>query len=284
MDAVLLTAITSVLLVIAGFAQITIMRSQRCQESLQLIEAYRQRWQNAKDDFGAILYFGGDFYDYYQIVDHEGIARLNKKATEDNFEKQTVWAHDSLKVVSGILSDICAKVLQGQIDIQDAYPALGTDLLRYSRRFRTILDAPCTETGRTFEKTSTHLQIRDQLQDWLIYHDGRRRRCLILIDLLWAEAARLEDLPPSDLLSAAESKLLSGQLNRYRLFSECMRLNGLFGIALSWKLSQFLRHAEFRGRFAVKGISKKRLNALDVAWTARLLRQNEAQQDAAATP
>jgi hypothetical protein len=195
MDAVILTAIATVLLVLAGFAQITIMRNQRRQGSLQLIENYRQRWHDSKSDFGTVIYFGGDPDDFYQIINHDAITQLQTKLNNSSEESHTVWAVDSLRSVCGTLSDICTRILQGQLQIQDAYPALGTELLRYTKRLKTILDPPCTEPGRTFTHTSTHLEAREELQDWLIYHDGRRRRCLILIDLLWAEAARLEDLP-----------------------------------------------------------------------------------------
>ena len=279
MDAVILTAVATVLLVLTGFAQITIMRNQRRQGSLQLIENYRQRWHDSKNDFGTVIYFGGGVDDFYQIMDHEAIAQLQEKLDNTSEKSQTVWAVDALRSVCGTLSDICTRILQGQLQIQDAYPALGTELLRYTKRLKTILDPACTESGRTFGHTSPHSGIREELQDWLVYHDGRRRRCLILIDLLWAEAARLEDLPPNELLAAAEVKLLSGSANRSRVFNECLRLNGLTGIFLAFRFSRFLRHAEFRRFLRLTGISQKRLEKLGRSWTARLMRRKEAQKD-----
>lgn len=47
-----------------------------------------------------------------------------------------------------------------------------------------------------------------------------------MIDLLWAEAARLEDLPPYELITAADAKARSGHLNRARLSAEVLRLGG----------------------------------------------------------
>lgn len=122
------------------------------------------------------------------------------------------------------------------------------------------------------KKTITE-SVRNELQDWLIYHDGIRRRCLILIDLLWAEAARLEDLPPGDLKSAADAKEQSGHLNRRRLVEECRRLNvlkyGIRGISLSC----FLRNAEYKKKGFMPGIDRRRLDELESEWTKRLLRR-----------
>jgi hypothetical protein len=283
MDPVVLTAIATALLVVAAFAQITVSRAQRRQESLLYIDNFRQRWRDSKDDFGTVIYFAGDPDDFYQLIDHKAVVQLQTKCKETSLEGQTVWALDALRSACGTLSDMCMRILQGQLHVQDAYPAFGTELLRYSNRLRNILDPPRTETGKTFTKTSTHLQIREELQDWLIYHDGRRRRCLILVDLLWAEAARLEDLPPGDLRSAAEAKRRSGALNRSRVFFECIRLNGLLGLFLAFRLARFLRHAEFRGLLSLVGLSRRRLDRLDQIWTARLLRLKERSQNGSST-
>ena len=111
------------------------------------------------------------------------------------------------------------------------------------------------------------------MQDWLIYHDGIRRRSLILVDLLWAEAFRLEDLPPNEIESAAESKLKSGKENKSRVFYETYRLNGIMGLIRAFSLYLFLNHSEYKTMFKRKGISKDRLAKLNKSWTKRLLRQ-----------
>src|SRR5690606_22344670 len=98
---------------------------------------------------------------------------------------------------------------------------------------------------------------------------------LILIDLLWAEAVRLEDLPPSDIRSAADAKQQHGHLNRDRAFREADRLNGFIHKFRSWRLSQFLRYSEYRSKSLCRrrGICKQRLDALDKAWDNRILRK-----------
>lgn len=101
------------------------------------------------------------------------------------------------------------------------------------------------------------------MQDWLVYHDGIRRRCLILIDLLWAEATRLEDLPPSDIRSAADSKCKNGKLNRNRVFREVIRLSRFGKILLAIKLYYFLYHAEYKTIYNWAGIRKRELARLE---------------------
>jgi len=90
-----------------------------------------------------------------------------------------------------------------------------------------------------------------------------------MVDLLWAEAARLEDLPPSDLIMAADAKARSGHLNRARLSSEVRRLGGWGANRRSRQLVRFLRHAEWRSRPWTRGLSRKRMKKLDEEWTER---------------
>ena len=110
-----------------------------------------------------------------------------------------------------------------------------------------------------------------EIQDWLIYRDGIRRRCLILIDLLWAEAARLEDLPPDDLLNAACAKEKTGWMNRKRIYNECKRVCGGIRFYKVIYFTYFLRHSEFFKWHLLVGLSRKRLEKLNKEWTARLL-------------
>jgi len=110
-----------------------------------------------------------------------------------------------------------------------------------------------------------------ELQDWLTYHDGLRRRCLILIDLMWAEATRMEDLPPSEMKSAAEAKQATGHMNRQLLYREVLRLNGIWRIFLAIRLTYFLRRAEYFSWFNLGGLTKKRIALLEENWRERLL-------------
>jgi len=276
MDNATVTALATGLLVIVGIAQAGVLLAQRRQHRLELVEAYRRRWIECQRAWATIVYLGRDVGDYYQVANPPLIAELQTATKKHTFGTPTLWALDSVRLVSGILSDVCLRILQGQLTVGDAYPILGTEFLRHSRPMRTLLDVEYSsnlshENLGASQIDDSHKNIRAELQQWLVYHDGIRRRCLILIDLLWAEAARLEDLPPSDLRSAANAKQQSGASSRRRLVGEYLRLRGLVGILRAMSLSRFLRHAEYRRRGRRIGIDRRRLDELEVKWTARLL-------------
>jgi hypothetical protein len=54
----------------------------------------------------------------------------------------------------------------------------------------------------------------------------------------------------------------------------CLVLNGLTKLFLAFKLSRFLRRAEYHSIFNLVGIKKKRLSKLDEIWTKQLLRNH----------
>lgn len=269
MDSNTITALATGLLVAVGIAQIGILKSQRRHSQLELTEVYRRRWENSKQDWGTVIFIGRDEDEYYQVISKEVVDQLASKRDMANNHEPTVWALDATRSVFGNMSDICTRILQNQLDIEDVYSLFGTELLRQSRPLRVLLDN--NYPTDSFGNSNAHHKVRNEVQDWLIYHDGIRRRCLILIDLLWAEAARLEDLPPSDLKSAAEAKIHTGKNNRTRLLNECNRLNRSRFSFQALKLSKILRNSEYQKCCSRIGINKKRLEKLEKEWTDRLL-------------
>lgn len=156
-----------------------------------------------------MVFVGRSNEEYYQVLPRDMVNNLIEMTESTNLHEPTTWALDSSRAIFGVLSDICSRVLQGQLEVSDVYPIFGTEILRNSRPLRVMLEA--TYSYSLFTTSEAHLKVRREIQDWSIYHDGIRRRCLILVDLLWAEAARLEDLPPSDMKSAAEAKVRMGK-------------------------------------------------------------------------
>ncbi|ASU41347.1 hypothetical protein hmeg3_09670 [Herbaspirillum sp. meg3] len=266
-DSNVVTALATGLLAFIGVAQIGILVAQRRQSQLELIEQYRRRWYETRKDWGAIIFLGRDDGDYYQVVDAGTIKKFVVERDDASPYGPTIWALDAARAVFTSLSDIGTRILQGQLHIRDVYPIFGTELLRHSYPLRALLDNGYVEQ----RASAAHLKVRTEIQDWLVYHDGIRRRCLILIDLLWAEAARLEDLPPLDLQHAADAKARTGKQNKRRLWVECVRLNGIRGLYLASRLARSLRHAEYRRLGSRIGIDKERLQSLDEEWTKRLL-------------
>lgn len=284
MDSNQITAVATALLVLVGLVQIVVfvvqlflLISQKNAQKIDLAEVYRKRWADYKDDFGVLVFLGREQGEYYQVIDVDGISHLNRKVQLVALDKPTIWARESIRNVSNLFSDICIRILEGNLSIHDVYPILGTAVLRQSLPLRKILERTYSNGGdrKNFSTDgnllSKHLEVRSEIQDWVIYHDGVRRRCLILIDLLWAEAARLEDLPPDDLKSAANAKKITGKICRNRLRKEYLRLNSFMRLGSFYRLSSFLKNAEYKTWYFGKGLSKKRLMQLDKEWTSRLL-------------
>lgn len=271
-----LTALATVLLVAVGAAQVKILSGQRQQQRLDWAEMYRSRWIELRGDWATIVFLGRRVNDFYQVAHHDQLQKLREESQTLSDEIASSWAQASVRNVCGMLSDLCTRVLQANIKIQDVYPIFGTELLRQGAPFRTLLDnrsdhLKCYGSWGPTEEESRHDRLRSEITTWLVCHDGIRRRCLIMIDLLWAEAARLEDLPPYELVAAANAKASTGDLNRARLRTETMRLGGWFTWRRSRRLAKFLRHAEWRRFPWCRGLRKKRMKKLDDEWTQRYL-------------
>lgn len=275
MDNATFTSLATGLLVLVGIAQAAVLVGQRRQQRLDWSEVYRRRWAETKEDFAKVVYLGREHGAYYQVAGPELIQKLNSAIAESTYNAPTIWALASVRNVCGILSDICQRIMQGQLHVQEAYPLFGTEFLRHSAAMRSILDdsyLPIYGATGPSDVDRRHDYVRQEVKTWLVCHDGIRRRCLILIDLLWAEAARLEDLPPTDLERAAKAKKTTGKQNRTRLRNEVLRLNGPFAIFRGLRLARFLQHAEYQGSICRIGLNPKRLEVLKKEWTSRYLR------------
>ena len=271
-----LTALATVLLVLVGGAQVYILLGQRQQQRLDWAEMYRRRWIELKGDWATVVFLGRRASDYYQVAHHEDLQRLREAAHAASDCVASSWAQASVRNICGMLSDLCSRVLQGHIQVRDVYPIFGSELLRQGAPLRVLLDGNSSHLqaygrlGPTQEE-ERHDSLRREMTTWLVCHDGIRRRCLIMIDLLWAEAARLEDLPPYELIQAANIKKNSGHLNPARLRTEAFRLNRWWSWRKCLRLANYLRHSEWRRFPGYSGLSKTRLKKLDDAWTKRYL-------------
>lgn len=267
-----LTAIATVLLVLVGLVQIFVLFSQKKQTRIALTEQYRQLWNSLKIHWGNVIFIGREYGEYYQVLDEVSINKLKDETKKHRLDTPTIWALESIQKICGTLGEVSTRVLQGHLKVEDIYPIFGTEFLRQSRPLRQLLEPDYQNSYRTEDTSEQHKLIRTEIQDWLVYHDGLRRRCLILIDLLWAEAARLEDLPPYDMKSAADSKKKTGNLNRKRVYNEIIKLNGASKVFFALRLSRFLRKSEYCSLTNWGGINENKLYNLEQEWTQRLLR------------
>ena len=268
MDSNAITAIATVFLVIVGVQQIRILHLQHRQLQLTLIEGYRTQWREIREHYASLVFIGRNSNEYYQLLDEKDLNLLRKNTAEASLSKPTVWALDAAKAFFPLLSTISQKILQNELSVSDVYSLFGTEFLRHCRPIRVLLQQDYHQYYP--DSDQKHQRIRSEIQGWLIYHDGIRRRSLILIDLLWAEAARLEDLPPEDLASAAIAKLKTGRMNKKRLLEEANRLDHRFSIHVH-RLMRFLNHAELSRFGSRRGLKKQRLTKLYKEWENRLL-------------
>lgn len=271
-----LTALATALLVLVGGVQVAILFGQRHQQRLDWAEMYRRRWIELQGDWATVVFLGRRSSDYYQVAHHEDLQRLREATQTTSNGVASSWAQASVRNVCGMLSDLCSRILQGHIQVRDIYPIFGTELLRQGAPLRVLLDGKADhlkcygEIGPT-EEEARHDNLRSEMTTWLVCHDGIRRRCLIMIDLLWAEAARLEDLPPYELIAAANTKKETGYLNRARLRIEAIRLNRWWSWMRVLRLTEYLRYSEWRHFPWSRGLSKVQLKKLDDAWTKRYI-------------
>lgn len=281
----LIMSVLTGFLVLVGFAQIMVLMGQKRQNQLALLQEYRTRWSDYRKHWAVLVFLGRAKEEFYQVANKSLQLELTEEVNKTTQFAPTRWALESVSYVCNTLSDICIKILQGQLSIQDVYPLFGTDLLRHSRPLRVLLDVYFESyysdsyfagiEDDDLSNSKKHRQVRNELQTWLMYHDGVRRRCLILIDLLWAEAARLEDLSPDDIRAAAIAKEVSGRKSRTRLIREIRKINVLPSPFKIIKFTIHLKKSEFRKFNIPLGVDEAKLKARDEEWSSMLLHKYE---------
>jgi len=267
LDSAWWTAVATVLLALIGFVQLAAIRAQHRREQMAAADQFRRRWQSAHEAWARVVFVGRNPGEYYQAASATEVEQLTQRMASVRADQPTIWALNSIREVAGILSDVCAAVLEGRLSTGDAYSVFGTTMLRQGRPLRSLL-----EPGYGYPAHGTeHAFVQTEIQDWLLYHDGIRRRCLILVDLMWAEGVRRLDLPPADMLAAAEAKRRSGQVTRERMVEELGRLGGRGRRVRSFKLVRLLQASEFQRGCCSAGLNEREIRTMDDRWTERLI-------------
>jgi hypothetical protein len=271
MSDALITAYATGLLVVVGSVQALILLLQIRQSRIATAADYRKRWHECRASWETVIFVGRHPGDYYQLASPDSLDSLKELVSSVRRDAPTIWARRAVQEVCSLLSDVCLRILKGELRVSDIYYLFGSELLRQGNPLRTLLDRENYEINFDDQAAINHSKVRHELQEWLIYHDGLRRRCLILIDLLWAEAARLEDLPPIDLRCAAEAKTVTGHLNRERLVREILRLGKFRYLRQVISLWFHLRRSEFKSKSNWFGIDRVRNESSERTWVDRLL-------------
>lgn len=263
----LITSASTVALAFLGYLQYRILKTQSRENQISLIEELRMRYNEKYEAFGILVFIGRDPGDYYQILPDRKYREIQKLISTIRIGSNAIWAVESAKSFFSYLSSISAYILQNQLNIQDVYHLFGTQLLRQSLPLKVLLDDVRNDTVNN----QRHKWVMNFIQDWLKYHDGIRRRSLILLDLLWAEGARLGDLPPYDLEAAALIKLKTGKLNKKRIIEEYKKLNSSVLPFSGYKFSCYLKYAEFRKYKVSRGLEYERIEENKNRWIEKLL-------------
>ena len=249
-----ITALASLLLVLVGIAQIIILRSQKRQTSIILLSQYRKLWSKNQKHWGNVIFIGRMEGEYYQVLSQKELLKRVEILQEYSNSFPTIWARDSVREVFSLLGEITSRILQGHMKVSDTYPIFGTEFLRQSRPMRQLVEPNYKSYFSNPPESKNHEGIRSEMQTWLSYHDGLRRRCLILIDLMWAEAVRMGDLPFDEAIQGALAKEKSGRNCRYRILKEVIRIGGIVKFSLGLKFYFFLKRAEVYTIFNMKGV------------------------------
>lgn len=242
------------LLVLFAAGQVYVIRQQRLLAELQVVHELREQWLAVRDEWLGMLVLGGHFYldipvdasSRYPVLADERIAQY-RELVHFNRSKRS-WAEieealdeDEVALLShgsplqfpeefhrlplGILATVCAYILRGRLTMGSAYEVFGADLTRNSSSVRYVTDVAPNSTY------------------YLNYYPGVRRRVLVLLDLMWAEAATRGDLNHREATAAADTKdkWKTGLRNRRRLRAEARRLGRFMW---SWQLEWHLTAAE----------------------------------------
>lgn len=282
MTAAQAAAAATVGLLILAAGQFALLRRQARREEVLLLAQLIERWNSLQSDWERLILIARGPSSYYLISPTDDTARYRDLLAARLDEARTPGDHSRWLTVSHELhiyrraaeaclrffATTCLLVLNARLTSELLYAVFGTELPRNSGAIRALLDYPdqdpdslgfdltdFTGAGDSPDQAAMRAEetMRFIARDWVGYQPGIRERVLILIDILWAEAAKREDLNGRDLILAAEvkRKLQTGARNRRRVRRAAARgghpIRGL-------KLSRLLRSSEFRRRLRRTGV------------------------------
>lgn len=240
------------------FAQFITTRRQRQLTELQVIHELSTQWGEVRPAWEALRVLGGDMYvaaspqavqTYPFLTDRDEIGPYIQRAHD--VKLCSSWSPSSLGFLTArarlpqlsvpedvyrlpleALATISAYILRGRVGPGLAYEVFGPHIARKSGTVRFITDV---------QPDSTY---------YLNYYPGVRRRVLILVDVLWAEAARVGDLEEHEMREGMHTKrrYASGVRNRVRARREARTLGGrVSALRVDWLLVNAQIPAEYRG-------------------------------------
>ncbi|MGQ0434900.1 MAG: hypothetical protein ACT452_21130 [Microthrixaceae bacterium] len=259
----------------AGLLALALFQARR--DEVSLITSLSDRWGRAQGDWVRAMLIARGPTDYYNVaapletahyakllMDLQEFAGVGLEDPQWHARHQALANRsreyeERAAATIELLAGISLLVLRGRLSPSGAYAVVGPQLVRNGGSLRTLLpDAP--------QRAPYGEGLAWNLQNWATYRPGVVRRVLILLDLAWAEAARLGDLGPFELATAADVKASgTGQRNRDRLFRQVRRVSPL-GLIRAFRLSRLLRNAEWRRRCRRLGLDRTRVVGAQDPW------------------
>lgn len=223
--------IVSIVVALIAVNQTWFIRIQARQAGVELCNNITDLWRASENSWRIMIgaAMGGGFYSPTLTPEEdEKVQRILTSDPSGGFTYEQVWLSEHCRKALGAISLSAELVLSGRLNPSDVYAILGLELARRSLPLRNVL----------FTENSLFT-----LTDTMRAQRGQRERILALVDLMWVEAARRDDLSPWSLERAAEIKRSgSGDIARKRITTQCKAVKS--GIFTRWKLRHMLAYAE----------------------------------------
>lgn len=241
---------------------ITQMRDSRRQRQLSELQSQReigQVWQANRPGWVAATMLIRGTKSYYALADPtvEQKVRNFEKVRTGYFSEPPTHSWDDwntarkpveqqVRATLTALDGVAVSVIGGRLPVAVVYDVIGPDYLRSGAVVRALVGwafasgvahPPAIDDNVWRELTEPH-----EITGWTTYYPGIRLRLLVLLDLLWAEAARRADLSTLDLVEISRLKRKgSGRRNRRRVRKAFRSVNGfrpgVSGLRLRWLLT-----------------------------------------------
>ena len=222
--------VVSIVAALIAINQTWLIYVQARQARVELCSNVVDLWQGSRDSWRIMIgaAMRGSFYSPMLTPEEDRKIRAVEVWTPGEFIQEQIWLSDHCRTALSALSLASDLVLSGRLIPSDLYVILGLDLARRSRPLRDVL----------FMENSVFTHV-----DTMHPQRGQRERILALVDLMWAEAARRDDLSPWVLERAARLKRSgTGDIARKRMVAQCNAVRSR--IFTKWRLCHLLAYAE----------------------------------------
>jgi hypothetical protein len=239
---------------LASVIAVTISRRNSRIAEVNLLGGLRNNWQALGESWQRMqvaLYGPYDYYTRAHVNICEEFTVLNSSLASGSLPHDEGRAHarpwiNAARDLVDFWGSVSTYVLRGQLSPQSAYAILGPEFVRASKMVRTLLgNATYRQTGS--EELACFSDFGGDKTDWIAdwinadQYEGQVERVLCMQDLLWAQAAKQQDLYDHELELAAYTKRQygTGVRSRKRVRLLCRRLGGspALAIKLQWQLT-----------------------------------------------